>query len=52
MYNLYSRNVGIFDELRGENKEENYHKFFENFHSSLSTISSFKFLILCHKLIY
>ncbi|CAD8197944.1 unnamed protein product [Paramecium octaurelia] len=42
----------IVDELKGENKEENFNKFFDILQSSLSTIGSFKFLVLCHKLIY
>ncbi|CAD8104933.1 unnamed protein product [Paramecium primaurelia] len=42
----------IVDELKGEGKDEHYNKFFEILHSSLTTISSFKFLIICHKLIY
>ncbi|CAD8113244.1 unnamed protein product [Paramecium primaurelia] len=42
----------VVDELKGYNKEENFHKFFEVLQSSLSTIGSFKFLVLCHKLIY
>ncbi|CAD8208229.1 unnamed protein product [Paramecium pentaurelia] len=42
----------VVDELKGNNKEEHFHKFFEVLQSSLSTIGSFKFLVLCHKLIY
>ncbi|CAD8210463.1 unnamed protein product [Paramecium octaurelia] len=42
----------IIDELKGENKQELHNKFFEILQSSLTTIGSFKFLILCHKLIY
>ncbi|CAD8202641.1 unnamed protein product [Paramecium pentaurelia] len=42
----------IVDELKGMDKDEHYNKFFEILHSSLTTISSFKFLIICHKLIY
>ncbi|CAK65049.1 unnamed protein product (macronuclear) [Paramecium tetraurelia] len=59
-YKKYTSNVrllfyliaGIIDELTGENKQEHHNKFFEILQSSLTTIGSFKFLILCHKLIY
>ena len=40
------------DELKNENKDENFDKFFDILKSSLTTISSYKFLILTHKLIY